>query len=193
MTQQYRARVGSLPARLINWLNDNPGEELTRRDVAQKFDIVPSSVQAGLEAAVTGGALVFERNADLDYVYRLPRAGEKAQDKPSSKPTWPAAATGAPAPAAARAPLDMAAIDSITVEENVPFVASRTAGACKWDPLFKKLDRAGQSLRIPLEWKTAVQSESTKRNAKAKDTKDAATFRVGKDPSSEHARLWRIR
>jgi len=188
MTQQYRARVGSLPARLINWLNDNPGEELTRRDVAQKFDIAPSSVQAGLEAAVTGGALVFERNGELDYVYRLPRSGEKPQEKPTSKPTWPAAAPGA----AARAPLDPVAIESIEVEEDVPFVSSRSPGASKWDPLFKKLGRAGQSLRIPMEWKTSVQSESTKRNVKAKDVNNAPTYRVGNDPASEHARLWRI-
>ena len=190
MGQLYRARVGSIPARVIDWLKANPDEELARGDVSQKFDIAINSVNATLQAAVSGGALVFERNAELDYVYRLPRPGDKAPQRPTGTPTWPAAAPGSPA--AVRAPLDIAAIESMDVEEDVPFVSSRTPGASKWDPLFKKLSRAGQSVRIPMEWKTPVQSESTKRNAKAKEVKDAPTFRVGNDPASEHARLWRI-
>lgn len=194
MTQQYKARVGSMPARLLDFLKANPEEELTRADVAQKFDMPTTSVNACLEPAVNGGALVFERNADLDFVYRLPRAGEKPPGRKPATSPWPAVAAPAPAaaPAAPDVLADMARIDALSVDEDVPFVSQRTPGTSKWEPLFKKLTRAGQSLRIPMEWKTPVAAESTKRNAKAKGVKDAPLYRVGNDPSSDHARLWRI-
>lgn len=190
MAHQYKARVGSMPARLLDFLKANPDEELTRNDVAQKFDMPATSVTASLEPAVNGGALVFERNEDLHFVYRLPRAGEKLHTKTAQAAEWPPAAAPASAPTQMR--VDMNAIEALSVDDNVPFVSKREPGTSKWDPLFQKLTKAGQSLRIPMERKTPVAADSTKRNVKAKGVKDAPTFRVGNDPASEHARLWRI-
>ncbi|MDP3625043.1 MAG: hypothetical protein Q8S12_00485 [Hydrogenophaga sp.] len=174
---------------MLDFLKANPDEELTRDDVAQKFDMSATSVHASLEPAVNGGALVFERNEDLHFVYRLPRPGEKLTTKPAQAADWPPMAAQQ---ASGHTRLGIAAIEALSVDDNVPFVPPRTPGASKWEALFKKLERPGQSIQIPMQWKTPVAAQSTKRNAKAKGVKDAPTFRVGNDPGSEHARLWRI-
>ena len=70
----YRPRPGTLPARVIDWLRDNPDEELTVDDVARKWDAYPSTAKIGLEGAVKAGALALVHNSDRQLVYRLPTA-----------------------------------------------------------------------------------------------------------------------
>lgn len=65
-TTPYVPRPGSLAWRVITWLQANPGEELTRPDVAA------SSVGGCLLHAKQHGGLITATNADGQRVYRLP-------------------------------------------------------------------------------------------------------------------------
>lgn len=71
-TTPYVPRPGSLAWRGITWLQANPGEELTRPDVAAKFDVPASSVGGCLLHAKQHGGLITATNADGQRVYRLP-------------------------------------------------------------------------------------------------------------------------
>lgn len=85
----YTPRAGSLPARVIEFFAANPEEELTRLDVAAKFDCQASAVDAGLEAAVNHGALVRRRGEDSTLVWcagRLPKAVQAPKPRPLLKP-----------------------------------------------------------------------------------------------------------
>lgn len=68
----YKASEGSLAWRVINWLRENPGEELTRADVSIKFDVPDNSVGGCLLQARQQGGLIVTTNSDGQRVYRLP-------------------------------------------------------------------------------------------------------------------------
>ncbi len=68
----YRARPGSLAHSVITWLQDNPGEELRRTDIAVKFNVSDTAVGGCLLHAKQQGGLVIVTNAEGQRVYRLP-------------------------------------------------------------------------------------------------------------------------
>lgn len=66
-----KLKPGSIAWRVIDFLEANPSEELTRHDVSAKFEIDPVAVEGALMAAVASGHLVRELNADSVLVFRL--------------------------------------------------------------------------------------------------------------------------
>ncbi len=70
MADTYRPRPGSLVARVLAFFEHNPEEELTRSDVAVKFELGITSVSGTLAAAVQAGLLRWEKNDAGRGVYR---------------------------------------------------------------------------------------------------------------------------
>jgi hypothetical protein len=68
----YKARVGSLAHSVIRYLQENEDEELTRPDIAVKFNVPASSVGGCLLHAKQQGGLVTITNRQGQQVYRLP-------------------------------------------------------------------------------------------------------------------------
>ncbi len=69
----YRPQQNSTPARVLAWFKANPEEELTRSDLAVKFDLALNSVGGSLLLAVRAGLLHITRNRLGQSVYRLGR------------------------------------------------------------------------------------------------------------------------
>lgn len=66
----YLPRHGSLAERVIEWFRKNPEEELSRPDIALKFELSQSSVQACLQTAVDNGELIWVKRSGQGGVYR---------------------------------------------------------------------------------------------------------------------------
>lgn len=208
----YRARVGTLPARVIDWLKANPGEELSAADIGLKWDTSPSTAAAGLESAVKNRGLVMVRNSDHVWVYRLP--AETGTPAPTQAPAWPAPATATPAAPAAPAPAPAPAvlakpsgnrggrqqvvavslddIAALPVEHGIPIApaASKKRGASKWAPLVNKLGKAGDSVEFPAAWRGALAAYVSQINCDARKA-GRATHYVVRATSADKARIWR--
>lgn len=64
-------KPGSVAHRVLEFLARNPDEELYVSDIAQKFDVERTSVQAGLVGAEQAGAVVVTKDETGKRVYRL--------------------------------------------------------------------------------------------------------------------------
>ena len=97
MADTYTPRPGSVPWRTIDFLIKNPDEELTRGDVAVKFDCVGTGVDTALTSAVNNGVLKKGRNSEMELVWLL---GDASKVTLLPWLDQPAARAPAPAPAA---------------------------------------------------------------------------------------------
>lgn len=186
----YSPQAGGLPARVIAFFDANPEEELTLDDIASKFDTVRNNIHTNLALAVSAGAVVRYRNEDGEYLYR--RGGTTPPPK-ATKPGKPAnTLTNAFNAAATSKPrgytstMKMLDLDALKVEENVPYMPQGTKDKSKWQPLFDKLTKPGQSIAIPGDLRGAVGAAAGKING----MKTKGTFRVAM-VDSETARVWR--
>ena len=91
----YIPREGSLPERVIAYLQQAPKEELSAAEIAAMFDVKTSAVQAGLAAAVAADILCLLPDDDGTNTWS---AGPSIGDVPR-KPHSTAAGAGSPAPA----------------------------------------------------------------------------------------------
>ena len=171
-TPTYTPRAGSLASQVIGFFRHNPDEELLLDDITDKFDATRDNIHT---------LLARYRNADGDYVY-----------KPSAACDAYANVTIAATVAKAKAAdAQMAAIDfdALQVDDGVAYQpAAGVKGFSKWDPLFARLTKAGQSVELPQALHGRLSAESNKRNKKAGDTKTWAISRT----SADTCRLWRL-
>lgn len=70
-TAIYTPRAGSIAFRVIEFLQRNEGEELTRSDIGAKFDTPQASVDTLVGDAMRSGYLVKGRNEDHEVVWRM--------------------------------------------------------------------------------------------------------------------------
>jgi len=202
----YRPRPGTLPAKVIDWLKDNPGEELTADDIGRKWDAYPSTVRIGLEAAVNSGALALVNNSDQQLVYRLPLAPSEAamaQASPFQAPatTAPASRTTstadrnltAPKRGAVSLPTNALDFSGLKAEVGVPLAGKNKGepGTSKWQPLLDLLTAPDTSVEFPAEWKSAVAAQVTKLNTAAKKAGQPTEYKV-RLISQDKARIWRL-
>lgn len=83
-------------------------------------------------------------------------------------------------------------LKDLKVEVGVPVNTGKgMAGMSKWQPVFDKLSEVDTSLAFPIEWKTAIAADATKRNMAAKKTAGLPTYRVA-IVSETQARIWRV-
>ena len=150
----YKPNAGSMPAKLIHFLNINGDEELTIDDIATKFSVRALSVHSCLATAVEAGALARKKNEDGEYIYVHPsRAPAHA-----ARPGWPHAATGhtptasspfgnlgkpKSKPSASGLPVDLAALE---LDDDIPLKAVKPQ--LDWPGLFGRM-QPGQSCLLP--------------------------------------------
>jgi len=82
--KDYRPRAGSSAWRVIKFLQDNPDEELSREDIAVKFNAFSGSVDGALDAAVACDILRKRRaNGGGDVLWLLGAKGIDLGDAPA--------------------------------------------------------------------------------------------------------------
>jgi hypothetical protein len=78
---RYTPKPGSLAHRVLTFMVLNPDEELTRADIATKFDANHSTIDSLLALPVTRGVLKRGRNSDMDLVWSLGECTEFVLDQ----------------------------------------------------------------------------------------------------------------
>jgi hypothetical protein len=179
-TPTYTPRAGSLASQVIGFFRHKPDEELLLDDITDKFDATRGNIHTLLADAVKADLLARYRNADGDYVYKPGTAcGVYAV------PDVTIAATVAKAADAQMAAIDF---DALQVDDGVAYQpAAGVKGFSKWDPLFARLTKAGQSVELPRALRDRLFTECGKRNKKT-GAKTWAISSTGPDT----CRLWRL-
>lgn len=173
----YEPTAGSLPARVVDFFRENPDEELTRRDMADKFEIPAASVDACLKKAIDAGLLATKNNEEM---VRCWVAGPQI-----SKARPAAAAKKARAP---RAVKEHSALDisSIQIETNVEKPEPKTGHSPIYTELLNRM-KPGNSVLLPL-YNARRLMEWGRKTAKRNNTNAKYSLRkVGED----QARVWR--
>lgn len=189
MTTQYKPQNDSLPGRVLAFFADNPDEELTAQDVADKFGASTKNVHSQLALAIDHHKLVRDRNVDGEYIYKLAGNGTGINIDRAHAPRIPMPQNPfAVKPGKSFGKRVVIDFDALQVDEGVPLASHALRGQNKWKPLFDKLTKPGQSIAIPLDVRTAVGAAATKLN-RSKD--HSARYRVATIDQNT-ARVWRI-
>lgn len=173
-----KLRNDSLAWRVVDFLEANPGEELTRHDVSAKFDIDPVAVEGALMPAVNSGHLVRELNTDSVLVFRL-KYSRTGVPKPFAQ-------SMAAARKATRKPPVVIDFESLVIEAGVPIVENTPGKGGVWTALFDRM-KPGDSVKFHREARDALshaQYGYRKDNPRAK-------FTIRK-VDAEHCRIWRL-
>jgi hypothetical protein len=205
----YRPQAGSVAAKACAFFSGNPDEELAVTDIADKFGCGFASVHTLLRPALEARLLMRRKDELGSWLYgagaelaKAPvvdlggassSAGSDGVDMDavhSRRATAPASQVlkpgTKPRAGGVRVHLDIA---SLQVEDGVPFIPPGKGGAQgKWDALFDKLAKVGQSLAVPGEVKAALAAAAMKRN---KATPARGKFAVQKT-GPDAARVWRV-
>jgi hypothetical protein len=172
-----KLRKDSLAWRVVDFLEANPGEEITRHDVSAKFDIDPVAVEGALKTAVSSGHLVRELNTDSVLVFRL-KYSRGGVPKPFARSL-------AEARRATRKPSVVIDFASLVIEANVPIIENRNGNGGAWPALFDRMN-LGDSIQFPIDAKDAVS------HAQYAYRKDHPTVRFTvRKYGNDHCRIWR--
>ena len=185
----YIPRAGSLPSMCLHFFRNNPDELLTLDDITDKFDVVRGNIHTMLKPCLDADLLVRGRSEDGDYFYSAgPEIGAPAAVPAEEPPAPPVAAT----PGAKRGQrkgfpslrhhIDL---DTLQVEEGIPCLKGNIPLQSKWEPLFAKLAKPGQSICIPGHVKGALAAAVFTRNKENRGV--FKVYRTGPDT----ARVWR--
>jgi len=168
-----------LVQQVLAYLEQNPDEELTRTDIAAKFDVLPATIDTDLAPAVMGGRLQRERNEDDGIVWRLG----------SHKTKSPFAPAQAAAKAARRARTQATlAIDlsSIRVEKGVVY-QTPPKRSDQWTRLFNDMADIDDSFAVPIAGRGALSHAAA---AYRKEVNPSFRFAIKRVSDSE-VRIWR--
>lgn len=181
-TPTYTPRAGSLASQVISFFRNNPDEELLLDDITDKFACTRGNVHTLLSDAVKAELLARSRNADGDYLYKPGRAcGTYAA------PAAAIAATSAKTLAANRQ-FQYIDVNALQVDEGLIYTPrGGSKGASKWDKVFAKLTKAGQSVEMPRAFRDRLYTHCSKLN-KITGRKTWAVSTTS--PST--CRLWRL-
>lgn len=184
MSTTYRPRADSLAGLCIGFFKNNPDEHLGLEDISDKFGAVQGNIHSILRPALDAGYLHRVRNDDGDYIYQAGPAISTAA--PDETPRSPFVPRKAPPPRGFTSPRHLVDLNNLEVDESVPFMPTQAKGKSKWEPVFEKLVKPGQSIAMPGHVKAALASAAAHRN-KQKN----GTFKVAMTGPGE-ARIWRI-
>jgi len=188
MTNPYRPRADSLAAQCIAFFRANPDEHLLLDDMTDKFGCVRGNIHTLLKPSVDAGLLQRARNADGDYYYQRGSALTASAPAAASLPPL----TGKPSPRGySSIPVNLD-IDTLKVNEGVPYTAhGNNTGVSKWDPLFEKLAKVGQSVAVPGHAKGALAAAALVRNKRERKANTGREYRVAMTGPGQ-ARVWRV-
>lgn len=184
-SQPYRPRADSLASQCIAFFRANPDEHLLLDDITDKFGAVRGNIHTLLRPAVEAGMLLRGRDDDGEYIYQRGPAIDSAPA--SSQP----ALVGKPSPRRySSTPLHLN-IDALKIDSDVPYLLPGNSERAKWDPLFDKLAKPGQSVGIPGDLKGALAAAAAVRNKRDAAAGHKREYRVARTPDGG-ARVWRV-
>lgn len=96
----YVPRPGTLPWRVLNYLLQNPDEELTRGDVAVKFSCIGTGIDTMLQLAVARECLKKSRNSKGEMIWILGLVKRFRLDQLPPDTAKPSAPVATPVPPA---------------------------------------------------------------------------------------------
>lgn len=168
----YTPKPGSLPWRVLTFLVLNPEEELTRSDIAVKFDIQASVIDATLQIAVARQVMKRTRNSDMELVWSLGPSTDfvlqqaATGDEPVQLPARCFPQAGRAQPAAT--PVTVLDLDSIKVRKGVRLLSPEERRRQEFIEWFDQFD-VGDSAEFDDEHVPTIRTESG-RHKKAKNT-----------------------
>jgi hypothetical protein len=166
--------------RVIDFLDANRGEMLTRRDVATKFEVDAVQVDALLAPAVAAGMLQREDHRAEGLVWRRPR---KLGNLPM--PFTPALSAAMRKMRAAKVAAQRVDLEAIVIEHDVPICEPRQPVGSLWNALFDRM-APGDSFALPNRNAVALN------HAKLKYCKRTASARfVTRKVDGDTTRIWR--
>lgn len=65
----YTPRAGTLAERMCEFFKDNADEELTRSDIANKFDVQASSIDNSIKSAIEAGVIATRNDEQMQRVW----------------------------------------------------------------------------------------------------------------------------
>lgn len=157
-TNAYSPAAGSLAANVGAYLkNAEAGTLLTTADVARRFQVPSSSVQASLDPAVRSGFLQRDVNSGSSHY----RAGKLLAAWTPAPSTGPAAAPTQQQPPTLNAQgktkrpvvrlADLPDPASLTISADIPLPAPRSANVTgTFEPVYLKL-KVGESFEVPAD------------------------------------------
>ena len=162
--------------RVVDYLNANPTEVLTRSDIAAKFETSASTVDSLLGLAVAAGMIKREHDTPDGTIWRHVKS-KSAVPRPFS-PSFAAAKR------AVKGSIQRVDFAAIEVDRGVP-IHEAALPSSQWKALFDRME-PGDSFQLPSRSAAALS------HAKLKYCKlvDGARFTVRKI-SSTHTRIWR--
>lgn len=164
--------------RVVDYMNANPGEVLTRNDVAVKFNAAASTIDTLLAPAVSAGWLKRDHDTPDGTVWRHPKTKSNFP-----RPFTPSLAAAARASRAKRA-VRRVEFDAIVIESTIP-ISDAPKASSQWAALFNRM-RPGDSFQLPSVSTAALC------HAKLKYCKTVETARfVTRKVSGTHTRIWR--
>ena len=166
----YIPKQGSLPWRILTFLVLNPEEELTRRDIAVKFDVQASAIDTTLQIAVARQVMKRTRNSEAELVWSLGPSTDfvlqqaATGDEPIKLPSrcFPDARR------AQAAPVTVLDLDSIKVRKGVRLLSPEEKRRQEFMDWFDQFD-VGDSAEFDDEHVTTIRAESL-RHKKANQT-----------------------
>lgn len=174
-TPIYTPAVGSIPYRVLKFLRENPDEELTRADIAAKFDANSAGLDTVLGIAKARGAIKCERNSEMQLVWKLgskdafhltadlAHQEEEAAPESSGEPLGSLVVKEKPAAGASLMPFEVA------LRKNTPLPARPGAtdeNAGRYDLWFKSFE-VGDSALFDIQHLRSVVSRAARYNKEA--------------------------
>jgi len=142
----YTPRAGSVAYRVIDFLQRNPGEYLSRADIATKFECAAQTIDTLLGDAMRSGLLARGRGDENEFVWRLGSRRltlEPSPDAPAERPSPARVSQVAVDPAA------------IKVRKGVRLKTPEEQLEEKFDALFGSFE-VGDSAEFDEDWHTAL-------------------------------------
>lgn len=198
----YIPRRGSLPERVLSFFLNNPTEQLTAGDIAQKFSVRQGNVHYQLMQALQRGLLRRHHNEDLELAYSIgpnarlcelnkapAEAEEPCQAEPDSEvdestPISPFATLGSQRQAKAQGRNKRFALDlsRIQIEKGVPIPVLRGQPTA-WPRVLQRL-QPGDSFALPAQARSSIQKAATR-------WKQATGVQIVIRKTDEGIRVWR--
>lgn len=186
----YNPQPGSLPSNVIGFFRLNRDEHLTLDDITSKFGGTYANIHTCLRQACDVGLLERDRNDDGEYIYKagkqLPQPMEGVNIDHAHEVRVQTVRVKLSMPQRGKASRKHINIDKLKVDSDVPYTAFPDKNRGKWEPLFHKLKKEGDSVALPLDFSAALAAAARK----ARRDK-LGTFRVAK-VNEEECRVWRL-
>ncbi|XVJ69857.1 MAG: hypothetical protein HEQ39_09535 [Rhizobacter sp.] len=182
----YKPQDGSLAARTLDFFRKHPDEELSGKDIAQKFDAPSSSITNLLVPSLSHGMLIKGKDEAGSTVYR---AGPKLNDLPEDSPPtgfkgW-LAKKGQSSAEGRRSPVQMPDPDALLIEPNIPIPPPGAAQGQRYAAVFARMN-VGDSF--------GVATDACKRLTQTAQSWGKSTGRkfAARQVDQTTSRIWRI-